>query len=219
MKESKSLYSSDISSVVEGDSILTGLKEDTSPGNIPMSIGSDESLWYYIFVHHSRLEKVNTKLEERFKTFIHKTLIYSKNEGRVKSIEKPTIPGLLFVKGKLQEIQHFLNEKFSGIYLATDRTTKQVAFISDKEMQSFIRLSSYDGPGIRILEKPFEYYSSGNQLVRITSGILKGSEGYIVRISREKCLVTRFGNITVAICGVTKESFEKIDDSTSIGRQ
>lgn len=77
-------------------------------------------------------------------------------------------------------------------------------------MQSFIRLSAVDEGGIRVLEKPLEYYSEGNRKVRVVSGILKGTEGYIVRISREKCLVTALGNITVAISGIIKESIEDL---------
>ena len=210
MKESKSLYSSDISSVVEGDAVFPGQYDGAGPENIPVSADSDELFWYYIFVHHSRLEKVNAKLEKRFKTFIHKTVFYHKNDGHVKSIEKPTIPGLLFVQGGKRSIQHFLNENLPGLYLATDRTTGMVASVRDKDMQSFIRLSSFDDRGIRILDKPLEYYAQGNLKVRVTSGILKGSEGYIVRISRQKCLVTMFGNITVAISGITGESFDHI---------
>lgn len=210
MKESKSLYSSDISSVVKEDEVFPGLNEDSNPGNISASTGSDDLFWYYIFLHHSRLDKVNSKLEKRFKTFIHKTVFYHKNDGHVKSIEKPTIPGLLFVQGEKTSIQLFLNENLPGLYLATDRTTGMVAFVRDKDMQSFIRLSSFDDRGIRILDKPLEYYAQGNRRVRVTSGILKGSEGYIIRISRQKCLVTSFGNITVAISGITGESFDHI---------
>lgn len=208
MKESKSLYSSDISSVVERDTLLTGLNETNSPGNILVSTGSDDLSWYYIFLHHGRLEKVRALLETRFRTFVHKTVSYSKKNRHVQTIEKPTIPGLLFVQGNKQEIQLFITDNLSGLYLATDRSSGNTAVISNNEMQSFIRLSAVEEGGIRVLEKPLEYYSEGNRKVRVVSGILKGTEGYIVRMSREKCLVTALGNITVAISGIIKESIE-----------
>lgn len=210
MKESKSLYSSDISSVVEGDITFTGLNDTDSSGNISVSEGSDDLSWYYIFLHHTRLEKVKKLLDTRFITFVHKTVSYSKKEGHVKSIEKPTIPGLLFVQGDKHEIQLYLSKNLPGLYLAKDRSSGDTAVISNNEMQSFVRLSAVDEGGIRVLEKPFEYYSEGNRKVRVVSGILKGTEGYIVRISREKCLVTALGNITVAISGIIKESIEDL---------
>ncbi len=211
MKESKSLYSSDISSAVEGDNGLTELNNNVcGSGNILISGGTDDLFWYYIFVHHSRLKKVKAKLEKRFNIFIHKTTSYSKKEGHVRMVEKPTIPGLIFIQGKMLDIQLFLNENLSGMYLATDRATNSVAAIRNNDMQSFMKLSALENRGIRVLDKPFEYYSVGNTRVKIVTGILKGTEGYIVRISREKCLVTKFGNITVAISGIAKEAFEEL---------
>lgn len=210
MKESKSLYSSDISSAVEGDTGLTGLKNEISSENFVISGNSDDLSWCYIYVHNSRLEKVKTQLEKRFNTFIHKTVYYSKKDGHVQTNEKPTIPGLMFIQGKKHDIQLFLNEKLSGLHLATDRATQKVAVIRNDDMQSFIRLSAFENRRIRVLEKPIEYYADGSIRVRVITGILKGTEGYIVRISREKRLVTKFGNITVAISGIIKESMEEI---------
>lgn len=37
-------------------------------------------------------------------------------------------------------------------------------------------------------------------------------EGYCIRIARDKCLVTTVGNMTVAIGGISKESFENVDE-------
>lgn len=65
----------------------------------------------------------------------------------------------------------------------------------------------------------FDYYSVGNPLVRITSGILSGLEGYRIRISRDKCLVTSIGGMTVAIGGIYKESFENLDEYVRLRRK
>lgn len=65
---------------------------------------------------------------------------------------------------------------------------------------------------IRFMNHPLSYYSDGHHLIRITSGLLSGFEGYIIRISRNKCLVTSIGGITVAINGINRESFENVDE-------
>ncbi len=60
--------------------------------------------------------------------------------------------------------------------------------------------------------KPITEYAKGNPLLRITSGIFEGLEGYVVRIDRDRKLVMAVGNMTVAVSGVHKESFEKVED-------
>ena len=63
---------------------------------------------------------------------------------------------------------------------------------------------------------PLEYYSVGHPLVKITSGVLDGLEGYQIRISRNKCLITTMGGLTIAIGGVYKENFENVDANSDI---
>lgn len=62
------------------------------------------------------------------------------------------------------------------------------------------------------------YYATGHPLVRVTSGLLAGFEGYQVRISRDKCLVTSVGGMTVAIGGVCKETFENVEAYVNLRR-
>ena len=65
---------------------------------------------------------------------------------------------------------------------------------------------------------PLDYYSEGHPLVRITSGLLEGFEGYRIRISRNKCLVTSIGGMTVAISGISNDSFENVDEYITLRR-
>ena len=126
-------------------------------------------------------------------------------------MERPTISGLLFVQGSCNEVQEYLANIYSGLYLVKDCSTRKVAVIPNRVMQAFIQIAALNAHHIRFMPNPFEYYSAGHPLVRVTSGVLAGIEGYQVRISRDKCLVTSVGGITIAIGGVNRESFENVD--------
>lgn len=168
--------------------------------------------WFYLFAYHSKMNRVNEKLQERFTTFIHKTIVYRKRDKRILKEEKPSIAGLIFVGGgKSAEIQEFLDENCPGIHLVKDYYTKKVVSIPHHVMLSFMKISQVDDGRIRFMPNSLGHYSAGHTQVTITSGMLSGLEGYIVRIARNRCLVTSIGNMTVAISGVHKESFENAE--------
>lgn len=167
--------------------------------------------WCYLFVHNTKVNSLNELLSTKFKTFIHKTTIYKKDNKKIRKQERQTIPGLIFVQGCKAEIQDFLNDHCPDVYLATDCSTKATAVIPDEVMRPFMQLD-VGRNRIRFMPHSMSYYSEGHQLIKVTSGPLVGFEGYIIRISRNKCLVTSLGGITVAINGIDKDSFENVGD-------
>jgi hypothetical protein len=72
-------------------------------------------------------------------------------------------------------------------------------------MQFFMRTMQIEPTRIRFLEKPYEYYGKFYPQIQITSGPFAGKEGYIIRIHRDRNLVVRLGNLTIAISGIHKE--------------
>lgn len=174
--------------------------------------------WCYIYVRNHRVKDILHILEQKFNVFVHKIVKYKQVKKHVVKEEVPTISGLVFIQGELSEIQAYLNSKCPGIYLVKDRSTGLPAVIRDKSMQTFIRMSRMSPYRIRFMQHPIDYYSSGHPLVKITSGILDGLEGYQIRISRDKCLVTTMGGLTIAIGGISKENFENIDEYSDIIR-
>ena len=169
------------------------------------------SSWCYLFVHHTKVENVTQKLEKKFNVFVHKRILYKKEKGHIYQEEKPTITGLVFIQGEPCVIQEYLSQNYFGLYLVNDCSTGKIAVIPDSVMQPFMQLSRLDAHRIRFMPHSLDYYAEGHTLVRITSGILAGMEGYQVRIAKDRCLITSIGGITVAIGKVNKESFESID--------
>ena len=205
------LYSTDVHSKAVGQPCDAG-------GAAPAEGGVEPGApWCYLFVHHARVAHVDRLLGARFKTFVHKTVTYKKENGKITARERQTISGLIFVQGDKGEIQDFLRRNCQGVRLADDCSTKATAVIPDRIMRPFMHLDTGRNR-IRFMPHPLSYYSEGHPRVRVTSGLLAGFEGYNIRISRNKCLVTSIGGLTVAIGGISMDSFENIDEYVRLRR-
>lgn len=182
--------------------------------------GEEEALpWCYLFVHHAKVKHVSDMLGEKFRIFVHTTILYQRKDKQIKKSERPTISGLVFVQGDSRDIRNYLHEQWPGLHLVNDCSTRKIAVIPDSVMRPFMLLSRTSPTRIRFMPHTFDYYSAGNTLVRITSGPLTGLEGYRIRIARDKCLVSSIGGMTVAIGGIHKETFENLDQYAKLRKQ
>ncbi|MCD8235929.1 MAG: hypothetical protein LUD00_04580 [Prevotellaceae bacterium] len=169
--------------------------------------------WCYLYMHRAKVKSFVAVTHKYFRCFVHETIYrYARSKNDTGEILKPTISGLVFIQGNPDEIKTYLKHNFSDCHLAKDCSAKEVAVISHKVMQPFMRVSEYEPTRIRFLMHPLDHYAKGRPLVRFTSGILHGCEGYIVRIDRDRKLVMQIGDMTVAIGNIHKEHFENIDD-------
>lgn len=182
--------------------------------------------WSYLFIRKRDAEYFSLKAETEggFRTFIHRTIITdapgktskvkSEDQGSGKSATegRPTISGLIFLQGKTKVIKKYLWERFPQYHLVNDCSTRKAAVIPDSVMQPFMRIAGTDPSRIRFLVNPLTHYAEGNTLVEIMTGPLAGLQGYIIRIDRDRKLVIGVGDMTVAIGGVHKENFEKVEE-------
>ena len=210
---SMSLDSSDtFSTAAEGKQVIGRDHSSLSrTPELPGSTGHDTP-WVYLFTHRSRVEQVNSLLSKRFETFIHRTVIYQKNNKKLSKKEQPTISGLIFVHTTAAEGRQFIADLPYGLHLANNYSTGRTAEISHKEMTMFMRMANATSRDVRFMLNPLDYYAESHQRIRITSGDLAGCEGYIVRLHRDRRLITTIGNMTVAISGITKDSFENAEE-------
>lgn len=166
--------------------------------------------WCYLFVRPSQTERVDDWISKKFNTFIPSESLNCFVNGQVEHVSQQDMQGLLFVQGRAADIQDYLTDSFGDNHLARDHASGRVATISDSIMQPFIRLQRLAPARIRIMPHPFSYYAEGNKLIRLTSGELRGMEGYRIRIARDRCLVTDMGGMSVAIRGIHKDTFEEV---------
>lgn len=181
--------------------------------------------WSYLFIRNRDAENFSLKVETEggFKTFVHRTIltdapgktskVKSEDQNSGKPAEgRPTISGLIFIQGKTKVIKKYLWERFPQYHLVNDCSTRKAAVIPDSVMQPFMRIANTDPSRIRFLVNPLTHYAEGNTLVEIMTGPLAGLQGYIIRIDRDRKLVIGVGDMTVAIGGVHKENFEKVEE-------
>ena len=166
-----------------------------------------------MFVHNRKAENLVALIEKRghFKTFIHKTVRFRVARGKGKEEACPTISGLVFIQGNVSEIQKFFQNNIPQYHLVNDCSTHETAVIPDEVMQPFMRIVEADPVKVRFLLNPISKYAEGNTLVQVMTGPLAGLQGYIIRIDRDRKLVMKVGDMTMAIGGVHKEHFENVE--------
>lgn len=218
----------------EADMKNFGETDMETPASTDMESTRDRSQvpvpWSYLFIRKRDAEYFSLKAETEggFRTFIHRTIITDasgksekgKPNGSAQEREasngttegRPTISGLLFIQGKTKVIRKYLWERFPQYHLVNDCSTRKAAVIPDSVMQPFMRIAGTDPSRIRFLVNPLTHYAEGNTLVEIMTGPLAGLQGYIIRIDRDRKLVIGVGDMTVAIGGVHKENFEKVEE-------
>ena len=129
--------------------------------------------------------------------------------------EVPTVSGLVFFQGYPEEIQAYLDQKFTHARLCKNCSTGKVAEIPDTQMQPFMRVAEISPERIRFLLHPYHYYARNRILLRISTGEMAGLEGYIIRIDRDRRLVMDVGGLSVAISGIHAEHFEEVEQDKS----
>lgn len=219
----------------EADVKNFGEPDMETPASTDMEPTRDKSQapapWSYLFIRKRDAEYFSLKAETEggFRTFIHRTIITDESGKSTKGKPngsaqdrdgttatategRPTISGLIFIQGKTKVIRKYLWERFPQYHLVNDCSTRKAAVIPDSVMQPFMRISNTDPSRIRFLVNPLTHYAEGNTLVEIMTGPLAGLQGYIIRIDRDRKLVIGVGDMTVAIGGVHKENFEKVEE-------
>lgn len=214
----------------EADMKNFGKPDMETPASTDMEPIHDQSQvpapWSYLFIRKRDAEYFSLKAETEggFRTFIHRTIVTDasgktskvksedQSSGKLATEGRPTISGLIFIQGKTKVIKKYLWERFPQYHLVNDCSTRKAAVIPDSVMQPFMRIANTDPSRIRFLVNPLTHYAEGNTLVEIMTGPLAGLQGYIIRIDRDRKLVIGVGDMTVAIGGVHKENFEKVEE-------
>lgn len=219
----------------EADMKNFGETDMETPASTDMEPTRDQSQasvpWSYLFIRKRDAEYFSLKAETEggFRTFIHRTIVTDASGKSAKGKPndsaqdragttatategRPTISGLIFIQGKTKVIRKYLWERFPQYHLVNDCSTRKAAVIPDSVMQPFMRIANTDPSRIRFLVNPLTHYAEGNTLVEIMTGPLAGLQGYIIRIDRDRKLVIGVGDMTVAIGGVHKENFEKVEE-------
>ena len=152
----------------ENGNVSPNMKSDAE-----VKICSDESenSWSYIMAHHTKVNNIISKLEQHFTVFIHTSTVFFKEKGKVKSLEKPTISGLVFIQGKLSKIHSFLNENCPGIFLVKDQSKtagKNTGFGNAKIYEYIPFISQQNKNNVQTIGLLFHRSRNGRDNIRNT---------------------------------------------------
>ena len=125
----------------------------------------------------------------------------------------PVVSSLLFVRApqeRIGEIGKCVDGK-GFVYKTADRKTEAV--IPDKQMAMFQLVCSSGAEGLEFFaDEDLTRYKSGDK-VRVLEGPLKGAEGYIKRIRKDRRLLVAIeGFIAVATTFIPPQFLEKVSD-------
>lgn len=126
---------------------------------------------------------------------------------------EPVVSSLLFVHApekRIKEIERAVEGK-AFIYKMVDKT--RPAVIPDKQMAMFRMVCSSGADGLEFFsDEAITRYRQGDR-VRVLEGPLKGAEGYIKRIRKDRrLLVSIEGFIAVATSFIPPQFLEKVTD-------
>ena len=125
----------------------------------------------------------------------------------------PIVTSLLFVRApgdRVKEVEASVREK-GFVYKTADR--EAFAVIPDKQMAMFQMVCSSGAEGLEFFaDDDLTRYKAGDK-VRVLEGPLKGAEGYIKRIRKDRrLLVSIEGFIAVATSFIPPQFLEKVPD-------
>jgi len=140
-------------------------------------------------------------------------------EGAIIYERKPLVASLIFLRADDNEIsavdarlkdEMILGRLLGFIYKTAD--FKKWATIPDKQMESFRLLTENGGDGLTFYTANLVKLAQGDK-VRVIDGPLKGAEGYIKRIKKDRrLLVCVEGVIAVATSYIPDRMLEKITE-------
>ena len=148
---------------------------------------------------------------EGIETYVPYHTVEKYENGQLMYVDKQLIPSLMFVRCSEQWLVEFKRAHNDAFMYYVEPDSHNPGPIPDKEMQSFILVTSADvGRNVKYFGADAPEYHTGDR-VRVTEGIYKGAEGYIKRIKKDrKLIVSVTGVAVVAVSYIHPSYLEKI---------
>ena len=167
--------------------------------------------WFALKVFYNKIGPIKEEAETAgWPTFIPVRVEEEYTADGLKYVEKQLIRSLLFIHCTPEWLIAFKHRHFSDLMFYADLETGKPAPIPDKEMKSFMILTSGNRK-VEYLGETLADFRRGEH-VRVTGGIYKGAEGWIKRVKQDrKFLVAVTGVAVVAVSYIHPEYLEKIE--------
>jgi len=171
--------------------------------------------WYAVKVFYNRVFDIEQFVEaDGMKSYIPLRWTVVTKNGRTVKRRVPAVSSLMFVRAS-ENYMLELQERFKTsrpLMVYFDRETRRPAPIPDREMQTFILVTSVDDDGLEYISEPPAHDFSAGDRVRVTGGPFSGAEGYIRRIKGDRRLVVTIeGVVAVATAYIPHCFLEKVE--------
>ena len=169
--------------------------------------------WFAGNVFFNRVTRMSTLLDEdKVQHYVPMRTVELFKDGQKIYQQKQLVTSLLFLKCDKTYLARLKDNFGDAFYVYSDVETKQPRVIPDKEMDSFILVTSVRDMGLELLPKDTVECKIGDH-VRVIDGVFKGAEGYVKRIQGRKRLIVSIEGIAVVATSYIPRSFlEKIED-------
>lgn len=181
-----------------------------------MSFSDNDILWYPMRVTYNREQKIKTVLDgllvENFLPMRYETVL---SDGIPKKELVPAIHNLLFIRSSKTELTLLKqrNGDLSPLRFITRPVSHgadrhEIIFVSDHEMENFIRVASVRDDSVMFLQNT-DYVHMVGKNVRISGGVFKGVEGVIKRIKKNRQVVVRIQGVAAVAIAYVPSCFLK----------
>ena len=155
--------------------------------------------WYALKVFYNRTEAV---LDE-IRNLVRDCYV----PGRI-------VASLMFVFTTPSDLELIRRDRYERLKVYTHPGTREACRIPEKEMEIFRFVTGIDDKKMTLVDPDALHFKKGEK-VRVTDGIFKGAEGYVMRIKGNKRLVVSIqGVAAVATSYIPSAYLEKMENDS-----
>lgn len=155
-----------------------------------------ENCWYALKVYYNRVQSLIAECREAAIEFFAPTDV---------------IKSLLFLHCDEETVQRFVADRWQKAWLYREADSRRPAAIPDREMEVFRFVVTAGREGLLLLGDDRPEYHLGDRVV-VIEGPLKGAEGHIKRIKKDRRLVVTIpGVVAVATAYIHPNLLKKIE--------
>ncbi len=154
----------------------------------------NKKTWYVLYSRPRAEQKLRDDLEREGHTcFLPMYTVTRRWSDRIKKIQTPLLPGMLFVKTTVSEAHQLPKHPLARFVL---REHGKPAVVRDYEINNLdIIAREFDGRNVRVSQAT--HYKPGDY-VRVKRGNFKGLEGHLTEIKGRYRLLVQLSNANVA---------------------
>ena len=143
-----------------------------------------EANWYVLWVRSHCEQQVHDQLAAKgFQLFLPRMDTWARRDGTRYRTSVPMFPGYLFFHHTMDSESYFELRKATGLVRILGDSWDRLAVVPESEIMAIQRVH---GAGLPV--RPYPYLREG-QRVRITDGLLAGTEGILLQTKPNKGLL------------------------------